>query len=148
MKIEDDCFSIAFGPKLSSDDSKSTFESEMKRYTNAESIETNENPLLWWKNKQNEFPVIADIAKEFLNAPATSIASERVFSKAGAIINKKRASLSSKNANMLIFIAHNQKILNQLKLYLINQLIYFEICMLNYNEKNFLVVIRVFCFLS
>jgi len=103
---------IAFGFKSSSDNSSFDFENEMKKYLSVDQIEYKGSPFLWWKTHQREFPVIASIAREFLCAPATSIPSERVFSKTGSIINKKRTSLSSKNVNMLTFLSHNQKLIN------------------------------------
>ena len=39
--------------------------------------------------------------------PGSSVPSERVFSKSGQLLNKKRASLKSKNVDMLIFLNKN-----------------------------------------
>lgn len=47
------------------------------------------------------------MAKIFLSIQAGSEESERIFSKAGNIMNSKRSCLGSKNLDMMIFISHN-----------------------------------------
>ena len=43
------------------------------------------------------------MAKKYLAVPATSTPSERAFSVAGCVVNKKCACLLPENVNMLIF---------------------------------------------
>jgi hypothetical protein len=50
----------------------------------------------YWKSKQFEFPILVQIARDFLPIPATSAASERVFSH-GDLITKKRNRISRAN---------------------------------------------------
>lgn len=45
---------------------------------------------------------LAKLAKQYLGAQATSVASERVFSNAGAIVNSKRSLLDPENVSMLL----------------------------------------------
>ena len=45
----------------------------------------------------------------YLAIPATSIPSERAFSAAGHIVNKKRACLHPSSVNMLVFLSENLK---------------------------------------
>ena len=47
--------------------------------------------LKWWAQHVSKFPYVAKLSKKYLAIPATSTASERVFSTAGNIVNKKRA---------------------------------------------------------
>ena len=56
------------------------------------------------------------MARVFLGIYATSIESERLFSKAGILENKLRNSLSSKSIDKHIFININESYLETLKL--------------------------------
>ena len=61
-------------------------------------------PLVWWKEHEHQFPVLAQLARRFLCIQSTSAASERIFSKAERIIEDRRAGLDPDNAGMLIFL--------------------------------------------
>ena len=78
---------------------------EYQRYL-AEPV-SQEDPLNWWKRRESVYPTMAKLAKKYLQIPASSIPSERVFSLAGTIVSKKRASLSPENVDMLIFLKKN-----------------------------------------
>jgi hypothetical protein len=62
------------------------------------------NPLDWWRLKEQQYPLIATIARRVLAIPATSAPSERVFSVAGITIAKERSRLDPENAGELIFL--------------------------------------------
>ncbi len=62
------------------------------------------NPLDWWRLKQQQYPLLAGIALKVLAIPATSAPSERVFSVAGITIAKERSRLDPANAGELIFL--------------------------------------------
>lgn len=66
-------------------------EMEIKQYMEAESIDVDSKPLVWWKQHEGRFPRLALLAKMMLCIPATSTPSERLFSTAGDIITAKRA---------------------------------------------------------
>ena len=87
-----------------------TYVEELESYLEEPEIESTRNPLHWWRENEERFPRIAKVARKYLAVPASSIASERVFSTAGNIMNKKRCSLSSKHLNILIFIKQNYKL--------------------------------------
>jgi hypothetical protein len=82
---------------------------EIKNYQALPSIPLNSSPHTWWKEKAASFPMMAKFARFALCIPATSVASERVFSTAGDVISAKRANLTSSNADQLIFLHHNLK---------------------------------------
>ena len=64
-------------------------------------------PLDWWRARKHRFPVLARLARKYLAVPATSAPSERVWSDAGNIVTKKRASLSDANVDTLVFLHGN-----------------------------------------
>ena len=65
------------------------------------------DPLLWWQARQDKFPFLSKYAKRLLGVPATSVASERVFSTAGDVVTAQRACLSGDQVDMLVFLKHN-----------------------------------------
>ena len=53
----------------------------------------------WWQKNQENFPYLSVLARIYLSVNPTSVASERIFSKAGYIINNKRSNLKEKKLN-------------------------------------------------
>ena len=82
-------------------------EEELKRYLDEPSPDIDDCPLKWWKQHHSRFTAISKVAKQTLCIPATSTPSERLFSKAGQIINKKRGCLDPQNVDLLCFLAEN-----------------------------------------
>jgi hypothetical protein len=58
--------------------------------------------LMWWRVNKTKFPVLAEIARDVLAIPLTSVASESAFSTGGRIIDPIRSSLASKIVEPLI----------------------------------------------
>ena len=58
--------------------------------------------LKYWSAKQYQYPIIARVARDHLAIPATSAASERVFSNGSDIITKKRNRLSPSTIRYLL----------------------------------------------
>lgn len=83
--------------------------SEIEKYMREDPIAKSASAFEWWKNNQNKYPVLSQLARKYLTIPATSVPSERIFSSAGDLIRAKRSCLSSKNVNMLVFIYNNLK---------------------------------------
>ena len=79
---------------------------EIDKYTCIDACR-DQRPLLWWKQYEQEFPCLSQLARKYLCFPATLVPSERVFSTAGHIVNSKRASLLPENVDMLVFLARN-----------------------------------------
>ena len=63
--------------------------------------------LEWWRVNEHRFPVVARLARRWLAAQVSSVPSERVFSDAGHLVRKKRASLSDELIGVLMFIHAN-----------------------------------------
>jgi len=60
--------------------------------------DVNTNPLDWWRtNGAARYPQLVTLAVKYLGIPATSVPSERIFSKTGEILNRRRASLKPPN---------------------------------------------------
>ena len=81
---------------------------EILRYGERNLLPLNGNPLEWWI-AQVDLPLLSDIVKRYLCIPATSVASERVFSTAGDIVSSQRSVLRGDHADQLIFLKKNLK---------------------------------------
>ena len=101
---------LDYGDSLS-DNTKDQSEIEIERYLSLPKIGLDDDPLEWWKNYSSSFPSLSILSKKYLSMQGSSVPSERVFSKGGNVVNKKRCTLSPKNAEMQIFLAYNKKIL-------------------------------------
>lgn len=71
------------------------------------SLTSDQDPLLFWKEKYAAMPLLTKLARKVLCIPATSTPSERVFSVAGLTITNKRSNLAPQNVNKIIFIHDN-----------------------------------------
>ena len=83
-------------------------EKEMSNYLEQSCLETDSNPLLWWKHNCIYFSLLAVIPRKYLCIPATSVPSERVFSMGGFIVNAFRTRLKPQHVN-LVFLAQNME---------------------------------------
>ncbi|XP_034083909.1 zinc finger BED domain-containing protein 1-like [Gymnodraco acuticeps] len=82
---------------------------QMTRYKEADLLEVKEDPLVWWKEHQYEYPLLSHLAKRYLCIPGTSVSSERVFSTAGDIITAQRSALLPDHVDQIIFLNKNLK---------------------------------------
>ena len=60
------------------------------------------DPLMWWKEHQHQFPLLAQLARRFLSTQSALAASERILSKAERVTADRRAGLDADIAVMLI----------------------------------------------
>ena len=74
---------------------------ELDQYFKAPIIPRQEDPLQWWRNNKHIYPNVAKVARKYL---ATSVPSERLFSKAGELVLQKRSSIKPKNVDMMLFL--------------------------------------------
>jgi hypothetical protein len=80
---------------------------EIRRYLQEKNIPRQEDLLTWWKEHASTYPHLTQLLKKYLCIPATSVPSERAFSKAGELVSKKRSNLKPSNINTLLFLNNN-----------------------------------------
>ena len=78
------------------------FETEYTKWMKQQPMRRDTDVLKYWASKEYEYPIIARIARDHLAIPATSAASESVFSIGGDIITKKRNRLGAGNTRRLL----------------------------------------------
>lgn len=77
---------------------------ELRQYLNQPVIPRQANPIEYWYSVKNAFPTLYVLAVKHLNIVASSVSSERLFSKARALKTERRNRLSGKRLNMLLFL--------------------------------------------
>jgi hypothetical protein len=77
-------------------------EIEWRRWLNEPGVEPNTDILKYWHAKQYQYPIIAKMARDHLAIPATSAASERVFSNGADILTKNRNRLLPSTVRYLL----------------------------------------------
>lgn len=97
---------IHHGPQRSQDEN---IQREIAAFSAEPAIDVDADPLMWWKGNAERFPKLAHLARMFLSIPATSVPSERVFSKAGQVVNKFRSCLKPKNVDAILFLNKNKE---------------------------------------
>ena len=83
-------------------------ESDLANYKVEETMPC--HAMLWWKANELKHPILSKLAKRYLCVPATSVASERVFSSAGDLVSAQRSCLRSGQVDKLIFLKKNQRV--------------------------------------
>ena len=77
---------------------------EIDQYFKQPVISRQSDPLEWWHNNTHVYPALHKVAKVYLCTVATSVPSERLFSKAGELISAKRNRLKLENVNTFLFL--------------------------------------------
>ena len=65
------------------------------------------NSLAWWKKHASHLPHVAKMARQYLAAPATSAAVERLFSRAGRYHDALKKNTKDTNIETLLLVACN-----------------------------------------
>ena len=82
---------------------------EVKRYRDESCLPFDSDPLLWWSQHEERFPLLAKLAKTMLCIQGTLVLSERVFSTAGDIVTSQRSALHPDHVDVLIFLKKNMQ---------------------------------------
>ncbi len=84
-----------------------TAEIEVEKYLNEPLIPRQSDPLKYWSERRYIYPNLFNYMKSKLCVLATSVPSERIFSKTGNILSAKRSRLRSSKVSKMIFVKEN-----------------------------------------
>lgn len=105
----EDCFwedhdkrAVQHAPQCDNQDNMLT---ELRNYLNQSVLPRTTNPLKYWEEAQYSFPNVHRIALKYLSIPATSVSSERLFSKAALIDTDRKSRLNPERLNKLVFLS-------------------------------------------
>lgn len=85
----------------------SSEKSEIEMYLGEALAPSSSDPLVFWKNNCNRFPVLSNIARKMLAIPASSAGVERVFSVTGCISRARRSKINAENVSRLLMVREN-----------------------------------------
>ena len=68
-------------------------ETELNAYMRVQQVTKDTDPLMWWKQHQQEFPRLARMTRQYLTVPASSVSPERLFSSVGLVKSDLRGRL-------------------------------------------------------
>ena len=85
---------------------------EVSKYLQLPEIPLDSNPLVWWNEKKDKFPVLGCLAQKYLAVSATSTASERLFSDVGNLLTNKRTRMKPELFKKIMFLKRNSSNFN------------------------------------
>ena len=80
-------------------------DTQVEGYFKEPTIRAAKCPGVWWRENQAKYPTIAKLARKYLSVQGTSTPAERVMSDMGAILNKKRLSMTDENFSILMYLS-------------------------------------------
>ena len=81
---------------------------ELSRYLKEPALPNTADPLQHWHNSlAAKYPTLARLARRAFSIVASSVASERLFSKAGHLFNQLRARLDPSLGELQLFVQQN-----------------------------------------
>nr|XP_046263256.1 E3 SUMO-protein ligase ZBED1-like isoform X2 [Scatophagus argus] len=80
---------------------------EIQRYLKEQILSRAEDPLKYWEARKTLYPTLWKLACKYLCIPASSVPCERIFSKAGELVSKKRSRLKPATVEKIIFLNKN-----------------------------------------
>lgn len=83
---------------------------EVRQYLEEAYISRLDDPLMWWRGRTSVYLRLSHFTRKKFCVVATSVPSERVFSKSGQLISERRSRLSAKNVQMVMFLNWNLKL--------------------------------------
>ena len=60
-------------------------ETELNAYMRVQQVANDTDPLMWWKQHQQEFPNLSRMVRQYLSVPARSASPERLFNSVGLV---------------------------------------------------------------
>lgn len=87
-----------------SEQSEERIPTDLKHYLSQPTLNLGEDILKYWDQNGSMYPHLKKIVHPYLSVVATSIPSERLFSKAGNIMTEKRNRLKGKKLEQLLFL--------------------------------------------
>lgn len=83
------------------DDDEDLNADELQQYWHEKRAPRGTEPLLWWQNNHHRYPILRHLAFAVLAAPASTAATERLFSMAGNVVTEERPHMQQELAQSM-----------------------------------------------
>lgn len=80
---------------------------EFRRFAEEKVIPRGQDPITWWRNHEQTFPLLSKLGRKYLAIVASSVPAERIFLKTGELISQRRSRMKGKIANRILFLNQN-----------------------------------------
>lgn len=60
--------------------------------------------LQWWSRRQNQYPILAMMAREILAVPASTVSVEQAFSVGGYVLDERRSVMTPRNLEAQVLL--------------------------------------------
>ena len=98
------CYDID-GEDTSDNDNCNQAEKEMKSFDLEGKLNIDEDPFSWWRSRKAKYPLMVKLARKYLAVQGTSTPAERVMSKLGRVLDKRRMAMKSLLFSALMFLS-------------------------------------------
>ena len=106
--------SAVFSNSSASTATVSSFRKECQSYEALPDTASDIDQLDWWRNHQEQFPLLSYCVRVVFAVPVASSKSERVFSVAGRTVTAQRANLSPEKVEDVVIVNSNVSILREM----------------------------------
>ncbi|XP_018404098.1 PREDICTED: zinc finger BED domain-containing protein 1-like [Cyphomyrmex costatus] len=96
---------VAKANNLISENGSGCLHSHLKNYLNQDALPLQANPIEYWTSIENACPNLSKIALKYVSTIATSVPSERLFSRTGNIMTDNRNRLKGDRLSRLLFLS-------------------------------------------
>ena len=93
------------GSFLDSEESNNSAAKEFVKYRAEPKLKSDGCPFEWWRGRRLEYPLMARLARKYLAVSGTSTPSERVISRLGLVLTKRRLSMKGNLFSKIMFLS-------------------------------------------
>ena len=96
---------LGIGLSDSEDEEETGPLAELERYQMEKRLKSTDDPFLWWRRRRLEYPFMARLARKYLAVQGTSTAAERVMSRLGLVLTKRRQRMTGDLFSKIMFLS-------------------------------------------
>ena len=96
---------LALSVSDSEDEEVRNAKEEFLRYRAEPKLRSDGCPFEWWRSRKAEYPTMARLARKYLAVSGTSTPAERVISRLGLVLSKRRLAMKGELFSKIMFLS-------------------------------------------